>query len=184
MNMETWKPKTESWRRRTTECLSHKEPAKKPHKGNHVIRPACLLHEWADLPILFFSPSLKSCSWKWNTSSVILGGGQYYNRFVPLRIVHRSQWCAAAGTALPRFSCQTVIPSRRVSRSRFMHGKWKWLLTARNPDEKKKKKPTRRFQVAPLPREKGLTSLHSAGRLWATWSDRPLLCLVYGLPLC
>lgn len=79
------KTQTESWRRRTTECLSHKEPANKPHKSNHVIRPACLLHEWADFP---FAEKL-FLKMKHLLSN--LGGEQYYNRFVPLRIVHRSQ---------------------------------------------------------------------------------------------
>lgn len=155
--MET---QTESWRRRTTECLSHKEPANKPHKSNHVIRPACLLHEWADLPIFFFPPSLKSCSWKWNTSSVIWGGNNIiidlfpWGSFTEVNDVQRQE------LHYPRFPVK-LIPSRRVSRSRFAWEVKKWLLTASNPDEEKEKKPRQTFPGSAAPTWKGfnVTSL-------------------------
>lgn len=178
MNMETLKPKLKAGGDARPNALVTKN-----RLTNHTRAIMSL-----DLPAFcmngLISPSLKSCSWKWNTSSVIWGGGNNiiidlfpWGSFTEVNDVQRQE------LHYPRFPVK-LIPSRRVRRSRFAWEVKKWLLTASNPDEEKEKNPARRFQVAPLPREKGLTSLRSPRRLWATWSDRPLLCLVYSLPLC
>lgn len=155
MNMETWKPKLKAGGDARPNALVTKN-----RLTNHT-RAIMSLDPPAFCMNGLISPSLKSCSWKWNTSSVIWGGEQYYNRFVPLRIVHRSQWCATAGTALPTFSCQTD-PIQTCSPEQIRMGSEKngcWLRVILT--KKKKKKPRQTFPGSAAPTWKGfnVTSL-------------------------
>lgn len=154
MNMETWKPKLKAGGDARPNALVTKN-----RLTNHT-RAIMSLDPPAFCMNGLISPSLKSCSWKWNTSSVIWGGNNIiidlfpWGSFTEVNDVQRQE------LHYPRFPVK-LIPSRRVSRSRFAWEVKKWLLTASNPDEEKEKKPRQTFPGSAAPTWKGfnVTSL-------------------------
>lgn len=154
MNMETLKPKLKAGGDARPNALVTKN-----RLTNHT-RAIMSLDPPAFCMNGLISPSLKSCSWKWNTSSVIWGGNNIiidlfpWGSFTEVNDVQRQE------LHYPRFPVK-LIPSRRVRRSRFAWEVKKWLLTASNPDEEKEKKPRQTFPGSAAPTWKGfnVTSL-------------------------